>query len=201
MNNIQNIALNIALLEKLLNLFLHFIYFIKKIYQTLFSTDMQSNSKEENTTISITEEKPDQTAPLKNVDIYEARAITKNDSLKMINNCLTTFSKMIDEGVTIPKCDAINQMFTQILCYIDINIGNIMASDDDLIYLNKEMTELDPNKMICVYELVLWKRINNHLDEQYKLGIVDNINFLRDIKDYIENVCYKNINVNDKKDN
>lgn len=161
---------------------------------------MSSNSKEENITISTTEEKPDLTAPIKNVDINEARAITKTDSLKMINNCLTTFTKMIDEGVTIPKCDAINQLFIQILCYIDMNIGNIMAIDDDLIYLNKEMTELDPNKIISVYELVLWKRVNNHLDEQFKLGIIDNINFLRDIKDYIENVCYKNIPVTDKKD-
>ena len=162
---------------------------------------MSSNSKEENITISTIKEIPDQTAPLKNVDINEARAITKTDSLKMINNCLTTFTKMIDEEVTIPKCDAINLMFTQILCYIDINIGNIMAIDNDFIYLNKEMTEIDPNKMINIYELVLWKRINNYLDDQYKSGIVDNINFLRDIKDYIENVCYKNIHVIDKKDN
>lgn len=160
---------------------------------------MSSNSKEENTTISTIEEKPDQTAPFKNIGIDEARVITKTDSLKMINNCLATFTKMIDEGVTIPKCDAINQLFIQTLCYIDMNVGNIMSIDDDLIYLNKEMTELDPNKMISVYELVLWKRVNNHLDEQFKLGIIDNINFLRDIKDYIENVCYKNIHVTKKK--
>lgn len=161
---------------------------------------MSSNSKEENITTSTTEEKPDLTAPIKNIDINEARVITKTDSLKMINNCLTTFTKMIDEGVTIPKCDAINQLFIQILCYIDMNIGNIMAIDDDLIYLNKEMTELDPNKMISVYELVLWKRVNNHLDDQFKFGIIDNINFLRDIKDYITNVCYKTIHVIEKKD-
>ena len=94
---------------------------------------MSSNLKEENITISTTDEKPDQTAPIKNVNINEARTITKSDSLKMINNCLNTFTKMIDEGVTIPKCDAINQMFTQILRYIDINIGNIMLIDDDFI--------------------------------------------------------------------
>lgn len=162
---------------------------------------MSSNLKEENTTIFTIKEKPDQTAPFKNVDVNEARSITKTDSLKMINNCLTAFTKMVEEEVTIPKCDAINQMFSQILCYIDINLGNIMAIDDDFIYLNKEITELDPNKIINLYELILWKRINNHLDYQYKFGIIDNINFLRDIKDFIENVCYKNIHIIDKKDN
>ena len=102
---------------------------------------------------------------------------------------------MVDEGVTIQKCDALTSLIMQTLMYIDINLSNIIASDDDFIYLNKEMTELNTKNLIPVYELVLWKRINNHLDDQFKLGIIDNIEFLRDIRDYINNVCYKNINV------
>lgn len=163
---------------------------------------MQSESKQENITIStIKDKKPDLTAPSEkpeNVSIDEIRKLTKSDALTMINNCLVTFTKMIDEGVTIQKCDALNELINKTFMFIDINLSSIIAMDDDLIYLNKEMTELDPTKMVSVYELVLWKRINTHLDEQFKMGILDNIEFLRDIKDYINNVCYKNYNVDDK---
>ena len=194
MKNILNIIKNTPILDTLLNLLILLLLPIKNIGIILFSTAMQSESKNENTTTcTIEEKKPDLTAPLKTISIEEGRKLTKTDSLKMINNCLLAFTKMVDEGVTIEKCDAITTMILQTLMFIDINIGNIIAMDDDLIYSNKEMTELDPNKLLSVYELVLWKRINNHLDDQYKLGIIDNISFLRDIKNYIENVCYKNI--------
>ena len=111
----------------------------------------------------------------------------------MINNCLTTFTKIVDDKITIQKCDALNEMILQTLMSIDINLSNIIAMDDELIYSNKEITELDPDKLLSIYELVLWKRVNNHLDDQFKMGILDNIEFLRDIKDFINNVCYKNI--------
>lgn len=162
---------------------------------------MQSESKPENTTDSMTEtikienKKPDLAAPIIKNTIDDIRVCVKEDSLNMINNCLVTFTKMVDEGVTIQKCDALTSLIMQTLMYIDINLSNIIASDDDFIYLNKEMTELNTKNLIPVYELVLWKRINNHLDDQFKLGIIDNIEFLRDIRDYINNVCYKNINV------
>ena len=162
---------------------------------------MQSESKQKNTTASITEDKkPDLSAPNKNLNIDEIRQLTKTDSLNMINNCLITFTKIIEQGVTIEKCDALNEMILQTFMFIDINLSNIIAMDDDLIYSNKEMTELDPTKLMSVYELVLWKRINNHLDDQFKMGIIDHIEFLRDIKDFIDNVCYKNITCI-KKDN
>ena len=157
---------------------------------------MPSESNQENITLSITEnKKPDQTAPLENLDINELRKNIKTNSLTMINNCLVTFTKMIDEGVTIEKYDALNSLILQTFMYIDTNLSNIIAIDDDLIYTNEEMKELDPSKLISVYELVLWKRINTHLDDQFKMGILDNIEFLRDTRDFINNILYKNINV------
>jgi len=146
-----------------------------------------------------TEQKPDLTAPYHASNVDEIRTLTKTDSLKMIDNCLSLFTKIIDEGVTIQKCDALNELILKTLMLLDVNLSSIIAMDNDLIYTNKEMTELDPTKMMNVYELVLWKRINTHLDDQYKMGIIDNIDFIRDIKNYINNVCWKNINVSEKK--
>lgn len=159
---------------------------------------MQSESKQENITLSITEDKkPDLTAPIEKLNIDDARKLVKTDSLKMINNCLTTFTKMIDEGVSVQKCDALTTMILQTLIFIDVNLSTIIAMDDDLIYTNEEIKKLDPKKLLSVYELILWKRINTHLDDQFKIGIVDNIEFIRDIREYINNICYKNINVNE----
>lgn len=119
----------------------------------------------------------------------------KANGLEMINNCLTTFTKTIDKGITFSSIDALNIMIYETLSYLDIKLSDIIAYDDNSIYLNKEMTELNTNNLTPVYELVLWKRINDQIEDQPKYGIIDNINFLRDIKDYINNVCYKNIDV------
>lgn len=177
-----------------------------------------SEQKQENTTNSTTENKPDLTAPIpRNVDSHlcacsdcpcedidikfqiktleNERKNYKANGLEMINNCLTTFTKTIDKGITFNSIDALNIMIYETLSYLDIKLSDIIAYDDNSIYLNKEMTELNTNDLTPVYELVLWKRINDQIENQPKYGIIDNINFLRDIKDYINNVCYKNIDV------
>ena len=155
---------------------------------------MQSEQKEENITISITNTKePDQTAPLSKEDLLEKRKTFKEDSNNLINNALNFFTNLVEETITLEKINCLNALLYNVLIFLDTNSSELInVNNVDIRKIDAETVTQE--QAIAIYELGLWKRVNDYLERnEIGINIMDNIYFIKEIKDYINNVLYKNI--------
>lgn len=153
---------------------------------------MQCDLKEENFTISIDEDKPDQTAPFTKKELKLKRKEFKEDSINIINSALNYFVKIVEETITFEKINCLNLLLYNALIYLETNSSLLVSGNNENIS-TIDAEQITNEQLLAINELNLWKKINDFLDKQQVIiNIMDNIYFLREIKDYINNVLYKN---------
>ena len=99
---------------------------------------------------------------------------------------------MNKEGLEIKKIDFLNVLLYNAIIYLETNTSKLIVSNEE------NLTSIDGdtithNQALAIYELGMWKRINDFLENNPILNIFDSIEFLRNIKNYILNTCYKNL--------
>lgn len=146
---------------------------------------------QENTTNSTTDIKLDNI--IINEDINSKRKQIKEDGITLIDNAIKYFMYITKEEIKIEKIDFLNILIYQCLIFLEINAGKVISlNKEDITSIDAE--SITESQALAIYELGLWKRINDFQEQHPRLNIFDSIGFLRDIKNYILNVCYKNIN-------
>lgn len=136
--------------------------------------------------------KVDFTIKLTDEDIQNIRKEIKQQGVDLINNAINYFVKMNKEGLEIKKIDFLNVLLYNAIIYLETTTSKLIVSNEE------DLTSIDGdtithNQALAIYELGMWKRINDFLENNPILNIFDSIEFLRSIKNYILNTCYKNL--------
>lgn len=159
-----------------------------------------SSMIEENKQEGLINENSSQEEPKSEIDLNilsndeeteEDRKTIKINGIELIDDSLNFFKKIIEEGLTIDKLNYLNTKLYSTLLFLEINASKLVSqNNEDLSNIDGET--ITHEQALAIYELSLWKRINDFIEDNPTLNIFTTIYFLRDIKNYILNVCYKN---------
>ena len=156
------------------------------------NTTNSTTNQSERWTTEFPRPKVDLSIKLSNEDIINLRKEIKEQGVNLINNAINYFVKMTKEGLEIKKIDFLNILLYNAIIYLETNTSKLIVSnEEDLTTIDGDT--ITHNQALAIYELGLWKRINDFLDNNPILNIFDSIEFLRTIKNYILNTCYKNL--------
>lgn len=125
-------------------------------------------------------------------EIIEKRKLIKDAGIDLINETISIFTQLLKENVTFDKIDYLNMKIYSCFMLLDINSSKLVASNkNDLSKIDGD--SITHEQALAIYELGLWKRVNDYLEQDPTLNFIDSMHFLRDIKQYILNM-YKDLN-------
>lgn len=156
------------------------------------NTTNSTTDSSEHLTTEFPRPKVDLTIKLSNEDINNLRKEIKEQGVILIDNAINYFVKMNKEGLEIKKIDFLNILIYNAIIYLETNSSKLVVSnEEDLSSIDGDT--ITHQQALAIYELGLWKRINDFLENNPILNIFDSIDFLNTIKNYILNTCYKNL--------
>lgn len=156
------------------------------------NTTNSTTDSSERLTTEFPRPKVDLTIKLTDEEVNNLRKEIKEQGVILIDNAINYFVKMNKEGLEIKKIDFLNILLYNAIIYLETNTSKLVVyNEEDLSSIDGDT--ITHEQALAIYELGLWKRINDFLENNPILNIFDSIEFLSTIKNYILNTCYKNL--------